>query len=986
MKRSFLAILISILIISVTSCNSDNKDLADKVNPFIGTGGHGHTYPGAAAPFGMVQLSPDTRLDGWDGCGGYHYSDSVIFGFSHTHLSGTGVSDYGDILIMPTTGKLHLNNGSKAGHQNGYASKFSHKNESATAGYYEVLLEDYNIKAELTATERTGMHRYSIPENEACHIVLDLIHRDKVLDAGIKIVSETRIEGYRHSQAWAEKQMLFFVMEFSKPFSSFGIQENENPEEGKKEAKGESLRAWFDFDMPQGGEILVKTGLSAVSIEGAALNLETENPDWDFSAIYKKTKEKWNKELSKIKVEGSTADNQEIFYTALYHSMLNPNIYMDVDGKYRGRDLEIHQTDGFENYTVFSLWDTYRAAHPLFTIIDQKRTNDFINTFIKQWEQGGLLPVWELSANETNCMIGYHAVPVIADAWIKGIRGYDEQKALDAMITSGMQDIRGSNYYREYGFIPANLAGSSVSVTLEYAYDDWCIAQMAREMGDMETYKTYSERAQYYKNMFDPESGFMRPRRNNAWIEPFDPREVNFHYTEANCWQYSFYVPQDIETFAMMLGGKDALSAKLDKLFTEKTETTGRHQADITGLIGQYAHGNEPSHHMAYLYDYTGQPWKTQQKVRQIMADFYTTQPDGLIGNEDCGQMSAWYVFSSMGFYPVTPGSDIYALGSPVFDKASIRLENGKTFVQTAENNSPENIYVQEVLLNGEIWTNNYIRHEDIMNGGHLHFVMGPQPNKERGTQSDNFPPSNIGENIIIPTPYYIADGQTFKKTTEIGMACAAIEEVSIHYTTDGSEPTEDSEIFIKPIKINKTTTFNAIAIDKKGKKSRLSTGTFYRIPEHRNIELANKYAPQYAAGGNMALIDMLRGNESFATGAWQGFQFHDLEATVDLGKKQECSKLAIGFIQDMKSWIFMPEWVDFYGSADGKNFHKLGRVQNYIPMKQEGGIVKEFELNIKPQRLKAVKVVAKNIQYCPEWHLGAGGKAWLFADEITID
>ena len=976
----FLFSLLFVWILS--SCNKQQSPV-DYVNPFIGTGGHGHTYPGAAVPFGMVQLSPDTRLDGWDGCGGYHYSDDVIFGFSHTHLSGTGVSDYGDILSMPTTGPLYLNNGSKS--EKGYGSKFSHKNESASPGYYRVLLEDYDITVELTATKRTGMQRYTIPKNESCHIILDLIHRDKVLDASIKIVNDHRIEGYRNSRNWAKNQILFFVMEFSKPFHAFGIEEDGNKHEGEKQAQGTNLKAWLDFNLPEGGEILVKTGLSAVSIEGAAKNLDAENPDWDFDQIHKNARKNWTDELNKIQVSGSTKNNQEIFYTSLYHSMLNPNIYMDVDNKYRGRDLKIHEADGFTNYTVFSLWDTYRATHPLFTIIDQKRTNDFINTFIKQWEQGGLLPVWELSANETNCMIGYHAVPVIADAWVKNIRGYDAEKAYDAMKTSAMQNIRGSKLYREYGFIPANMEGSSVSQTLEYAYDDWCIAQMAKGLGNDDDYKYFTERAQYYKNLFDPQSGFMRPRQNNAWIEPFNPKEVNFHYTEANCWQYAFYVPQDITHFAQLLGGKKGLSKKLDQLFTEDSETTGRHQADITGLIGQYAHGNEPSHHMAYLYDYTGEPWKTQEKVREIMRDMYTTKPDGLIGNEDCGQMSSWYVLSSMGFYPVTPAADYYALGSPVFDEAKIHLENGKTFTITAENNSSEHVYVQEVYLNGENWDKNYLLHQDIMNGGSLRFVMGAEPNKNRGIADEAIPKSHIDEYLIVPTPFYVTNGQTFGKTKEIIMSCA-LPDVDIYYTIDGSEPTDKSTKFIQPLHISKTTTIKAIAIDKSGKKSRISEGTFYKIPEHRSIELHSTYDPQYAAGGDMALIDQLRGNESFGTGAWQGYQFQDFEAVVDLGEQQKISKIAIGFIQDMKSWIFMPEWVDFFVSSDGKNFKKAGRIMNDIPQNTEGGIVKEFELKVKPMQARYIKILAKNTQYCPEWHLGAGGKAWLFADEISVE
>ena len=648
--------------------------LTGYVNPFIGTGGHGHTFPGASVPFGMVQLSPDTRLDGWDGCSAYHGSDSVIYGFSHTHLSGTGCSDYGDILLMPDIGSVNLKD-------YGYASPFSKKDELASPGYYRVKLLKNNITAELTTTARAGIHRYTYPSSGQANVIFDLKHRDKVLASGIKISGTDEVEGFRVSQAWASKQMIYFVAKFSKPFKASALSSGEQISTDLKEVDGDNIKAIFTFTSAPNEQILVKVGISGVSTEGARKNLDAEIPGWDFDSIARQASISWDLALGRIVAEGGTPEQQTVFYTALYHTLLQPNIYNDVDGQYRGRDLKVHRAEGFDYYTVFSLWDTYRAANPLYTIIEPKRVNDFINTFLRQYEEGGMLPVWELSGNETGCMIGYHAVPVIADAWLKGIRGYDGEKALMAMKHSAEQNKLGLKYYKSEGYIPADREGESVSKTLEYAYDDWCISMMAKSLEKQDDYKAYLIRAQNYKNMYDHITGFMRAKSNETWVTPFDPAEVNFNYTEANAWQYSFYVPQDLSGLMMLMDGRDQFALKLDNLFAADSKTTGRNQADISGLIGQYAHGNEPSHHMAYLYDYAGIPWKTQELVHRICKDFYKNSPDGLIGNEDCGQMSAWYVLSAMGFYPVTPGSGIYAFGSPIFPRATIILENGKSLV-----------------------------------------------------------------------------------------------------------------------------------------------------------------------------------------------------------------------------------------------------------------------------------------------------------------
>ncbi|MBT3208493.1 MAG: glycoside hydrolase family 92 protein [Bacteroidetes bacterium] len=975
------------------SCSSPNKSAEIEkfsVNPFIGTGGHGHTYPGVCSPFGMVQLSPDTRLDGWDGCSAYHYSDSVVYGFSHTHLSGTGCSDYGDILLMPTTGKPSLNN-------EDYASKFSHKNEKATAGYYSTKLNDYGIIVELTATQRAGFHKYTFPESEKSNIIIDLDHRDKVLDAEIEILSDTEIAGKRISRAWANEQHVYFVAKFSKAFTNSGISIDEEISAEAKKAEGKNLKAFVSFSTKENEEVLLKIGLSAVSVENARKNLDAEIPEWNFEKIKTQVKSIWGKELGKIIVEGGTQNQQTVFYTALYHSMLAPNIFMDINGQYRGRDLNIHQAKNFENYTVFSLWDTYRATHPLFTIIDQKRTNDFIQTFIKQYEQGGMLPVWELSANETGCMIGYHSIPVIADAFMKGIKDYDVEKAFEAMINSAEQDHLGLEFYKEKGYIPGNKEGESVSKTLEYAYDDWCIAKMAKELGKEDIYIRYIERAQSYKNIFDASTGFMRAKHNECWKTPFEPREVDFNFTEANSWQYSFYVPQDISGLIKYHGGKQKLEAKLDELFSANSETTGREQSDITGLIGQYAHGNEPSHHMAYLYNYLNSPWKTQKIVRQIMDEMYTAKPDGLCGNEDCGQMSSWYVLSAMGFYPVTPASNIYAIGTPIFPVAKINLENGKQFIIKANNVSNKKIYIQSAKLNGKDFTKTYISHFQIMEGGELVFEMGAEANKNWGSLDADIPVAAINEHLIMPLPFAKAE-KTFSETTELLLG-SITEAAKIYFTLDGSEPNLNSQVFIEKIILTETTTLKAFAHHEKLGKSKDIEAKFFKIRKDRKVSYllndkpidekseTRPYSTQYTGGGDLCLIDQIRGSSDFKTGEWQGFHEIDVNVVVDLSMKQKIKTVGIGCLQDIKSWIFMPIEIQVFTSNDGIKYSYLTSIKNDVNQKTEGGITKDFTANVNTEA-RFIKVVAKNMGMCPEWHIGYehNGKGWIFVDEIIVN
>lgn len=751
MKKILLLLFIPLQIFAQT-------DFVQYVNPFIGTGGHGHTFPGATVPFGMVQLSPDTRLKGWDGCSGYHYSDTIIYGFSHTHLSGTGGSDYGDVLLVPTTGKIKWN-------KDQYSSTFKKESEKASAGYYTVYLDKPKVKVELTATTRTGLQKYTFPESAASNIILDLTHRDRVKHGEITITGNREISGYRVSSAWAPNQMLYFVIQFSKPFKKSGIAKAGIVSKEAKHKTGSRLKAYVQFETAAGEVIYARVGISGVSIAGARNNLEAEQPDFNFEKVKRNAENDWNKALAKIEVETSDVQHKRIFYTALYHCMIAPNVYQDVDGKYRGRDFAIHETHDFTYYTVFSLWDTYRALHPLLTLIDRQRTGDFVNTFITEYQQGGLLPIWELSSNETYCMIGYHSVPVIADAYLKGIRSFDADSALDAMVHSAADSRKelkankrpghflnsisfflntsGWDDYSKFGYIKQRFLRQSVSKTLEFSFDDWCISQMAKQMGKNEVYEKFIHRATNYRNLFDASTGFMRPR-HGRFMSPFDPYKVDYNYTEGNAWQYSFYVPQDLSGHIKLLGGKEKLAHFLDTLFTTSSKLTGHKAQDISGMIGQYVHGNEPSHQIAYEYDYVGQPWKTQNMIRRIMNEMYADKPDGLSGNEDCGQMSAWYVFSAMGFYPVCPASDHYAIGSPLFDKVIVHFENGKTFTIQTTDNSQGNSYIQSANLNGYSYTKSYLTYKDVVNGGNLEFKMGSTPNTTWGSGENEVPVTKI--------------------------------------------------------------------------------------------------------------------------------------------------------------------------------------------------------------------------------------------------
>lgn len=702
------------------------EDLIGYTNPMIGTDFTGNTYPGAQVPFGMVQLSPDNGLPGWDRISGYYYPDSTIAGFSHTHLSGTGAGDLYDISFMPVT------NPYKTGAEPlGIYSSFSHNDESASAGYYRVLLKDYNINVELTATERCGIQRYTFPEAESS-IFLNLkkaMNWDFTADSHIEIVDSCTIRGYRHSWGWSPKQYIYFQTRFSRPFDAFQLDTTAITTKDKGRI-GTAAIARFDFKTKQNEEILVTTALSGTSMEAAACNLEAEVPKDDFDFYMKQAQENWTKELAKIEVTSDDADKKTIFYTAMYHAMLAPTIYSDVDGSYFGPDGQVHQAEGWTNYSTFSLWDTYRASHPLFTYLQPERVSDMIQCFLHFYEQNGALPLWNLYGWETDMMIGYHAVPVIVDAYLKGIGDFDPVKALEACVTTANRDdYRSIGFYKEKGYVASDHENWSMSKTMEYAYDDYCIARMAEAMGEKEIADEFYRRSQNYRNVFNPETSFMQPRDSKGnFIPNYDPEAYIEDICESNGWQYYWSVAHDIDGLIELTGGEARFAERLDSMFTYETADKSKLPIFSTGMIGQYAHGNEPGHHVIYLYNRVKQPWKTQQYAAQVMHTLYKNTPDGICGNEDCGQMSSWYVFSAMGFYPVDPISGQYEIGSPIFPEVKMYLANGKTFVVRAENVSDENIYIQSVTVNGQPYNKSYITHEMIMQGDTIHFVMGNKP------------------------------------------------------------------------------------------------------------------------------------------------------------------------------------------------------------------------------------------------------------------
>ena len=782
-----------LLALAALGCSPRSADPVDYVNPFIGTGFHGHTYPGATTPFGMVQLSPDTRAGNWDACAGYHYSDTTIDGFSHTHLSGTGCADLADILFHPTTREIVIHDGECV--LQPYF--FSHDDERASCGYYAVTLPDVNIGVELTAAPRTGVHRYTFTGKGPRQVIVDLLHtvtEEKIDLCELRRTAPGELAGMRRTQGWVPDQYVFFAARFSEPFADVQLL-------GDKQAV-------LTF-APDVRTLTIAVGLSSVSAENARMNSLAEVPELDFDAVHARAVGQWRKALGDIVVEGGSRDEMINFYTAQYHTKLTPNLMSDVNGEYRRHDQTVaRMPEGESYYSTFSLWDTFRAWNPLQTLVDTALVNDMIRSMLDMYDSTGELPIWPLASGETGTMIGYHAVSVIADAYLKGIRGYDADKALEAMIRSSNINKKGSDYYTAQGYIPSNIKRESVSCTLEYAYDDWAIARMAQAMGRDDIFGEYARRALNYVNVFDGSTCFFRGRQSDGnWSAPFEEFATGRDYTEATPWHYRFFVPHDVNGLIQLFGSREAFIREMDRLFTLESDEMQLDVSDVTGLMGQYAHGNEPSHHMAYLYNYVGQPWKTQELTRRLLHEMYAPTPEGIIGNEDCGQMSAWYVFSSLGFYPVCPGSNEFALTAPQFPKAVVRLANGRTLTVTADN-PRRSVYIASVTLDGKPIDRNYITYDELMQGGELHFALRPRPDYERGTD-DAAAPHSLTRGEVVSIPYTTQNVSLFTEPIAAALATTT-SGAEIRYTLDGSEPTETSALYAAPVPVDRSLTLKA--------------------------------------------------------------------------------------------------------------------------------------------------------------------------------
>lgn len=925
--------------------------LARYVNPLVGTDFHGHTFPGAIAPFGQIQPSPDTRLEGWDGCSAYHYSDDTIYGFSHTHLSGTGCEDYGDILLMPVVDNHEGWSVSEDLPYENYLSTFKHRSEKAEAGYYRVVLDRNRVMVELTASERVACHRYSFPGPGHKGIVIDLRHRDKVIDAKFENnAPQGMICGWRESNAWNPDQKCFFALEFSKPVSSVRYFD------GGKKALVE-----LSDDCK---EIEVYVAISGVDCEGARKNLATREGK-NFDDVRNDTRQLWEQKLSKIEVQGGTNKERRNFYTALYHCYTSPYLWSDVDGRYRGMDDSIH-TSPTPIYTVFSLWDTYRALHPLMAIIEPDITEDWINTMLCQYEAGGELTMWELAAHETHCMIGYHACPVILEAQVHGILDQWTPARRLALLKAMVATSNRTEAHQAYalqGYLDSQEDNESVSKTLEYAYDDWCIATYAQnelKRSDADTnngyyrevVREYMRRANSWQNVMDPD-GYMHARRNGAFVTPFDPTEVNNHYTESNSWQASTYVPHDVPAWIERIGGKAKAEAFLDSLFNTSSETTGREQSDITGLIGQYAHGNEPSHHAAYLYAYLGATDKMNKVINQIRNNLYTPKPDGLCGNEDCGQMSAWYVMSAMGFYPVCPGSGEYVTTTPVFDNVTIHSPKGNDIVISKSS-----------WESGMFWYDSKFSTQTTC-------ALAP-------------------EHHVTPAPYFADWQPRFEDSTTVAITVNKHVQgtTTIYYTLDGSTPDTHAYRYAKPIPINRDITIRAIAYNTVTGYSHVVTHTLKRFIADKRLSYITKPEPQYMENGPEGLIDRLYGTTNYRIGGWQGWQ-KDMEVVIDLLQTKSITSVGVDCLENMRSWVFFPKRVEVSVSADGKNYTPWGMVENKeFPTtleRQEESVQHTFVCHGPYVSARYVKIKAVNHGALPDWHVSAGQQAWLFVDEVEI-
>lgn len=952
MKRLLLACM---AVVMLTACEFSPVVY---VNPLVGTDFHGHTTPSAIVPFGMIQPGPDTRLEGWDGCSGYHYSDDTLYGFSHTHLSGTGVEDYCDILLMPFGNEAEMMTDGKLDN-NAYCSPFRHKNEKTHPGYYRVFLDKDKLKAELTASERAAFHRYTYPAIGTKGFVVDLQHRDKVIEAGMQI-GKDRITGWRRSNSWNPDQKIYFALKSDLEFK-----------EVVYSADSTQAIVYLPEDKK---EVNITVTISAVDTLGAIRNMgkfwKEETPD--FEKQKQQASAMWDNELRKISVSGRSIEKKRVFYSALYHCMTAPYLYSDVDGRYRGTDNQIHVTetraDGSRHnvYTVFSLWDTYRTLHPLLTIIDPQRTEDFIYTFLKHYEQGGELTMWELASHETHCMIGYHSAPVILEAWNAGILDSWSTERKSKLIEGMVATSNRTEAHRRYGhdgYLSSEHDNESVSKTLEYAYDDWCIAQCAKLMDNDSVYRTYIHRCQSWQNIMN-DKGFMQARRNGGFVTPFEPTEINNHYTEANSWQYSTYVPHDIPQWIKQIGGKEKALEFLDSLFFTTAKLSGREQSDVTGLVGQYAHGNEPSHAAAFMYTYLDKPQKSDSLVRHILENLYSAKPDGLCGNEDCGQMSAWYVMSAIGMYPVCPGSGEMVTTTPLFDKIAIRLDTATTMTIEKKSWMPGKFirqWRQGATFDGQF---------------HNQSAVGLSENER-----------------ITPTPIFGEWQQRFNGTATIALHCVEAE-AAIYYTTDGSRPDTSSTRYTAPFLLTEDAVIAAVAYNPKKGFSQVVKHQKTAFFADKTLTYITRPDPQYYENGEEGLIDRLHGTPNYRIGGWQGWT-GDMEVMIDLLEEKIINGVGVECLENMRSWIFFPKGIEISSSTDGTTFTPMTGTAEWEKTLEQYPAIRERqeESNMATFSVMApaghtaryLKVKVTNYGALPVWHISSGEQAWLFVDEIMI-
>ncbi|WP_338238494.1 GH92 family glycosyl hydrolase [Persicobacter diffluens] len=983
-----------------------SDSVLDYVDPMIGTDGIGHTFPGATTPFGMVQLSPSNDFKSWNWCSGYHYSDEVLKGFAHTHISGAGLAALGDILMMPMTGEATTNPGTEENPESGYRSRFTHDKESAAAGYYQVELLDYDINVELTTSPRVGFHRYTFQNAGTAHVVIDPTHHimETIFDTEIEQLSSTTIRGLKESEGEGGRRKVYFYAEFSRPLSALKLSRDGQWISDTK-ANGEDIRAVASFnDLEAGAQLSVKVAISNVSYEGAEANFMAEAQDLQFDQALAATQALWKKQLGSIEVDVVEEEDKTVFFTALYHAFISPNIISDVTGEYIVEGKK-YKTD-IPQYSNYSTWDTYRALHPLFTIIEQERSAEMVNSLSSRTSVSNVvLPKWECLGFDNVCMIGYNSVSPMADAILKNIPGINIEEAYEAMKMAAMDegkhspnyDVNGMPDYKKINFVPGEI-GCSVSKTVENNYFDWCLAQVAKQLGKAEDARLFGERALGYRHLYDENTGYLLPKKSDGISQPQNLTiwdDIIKNYVSGNIWGYSTYAPHDVSALMAMHGGPDKFEQFLDMIFQDTTEIVGEQHVDISGFIGKYGHGDEPSHHMPYLYTYAGKPWKTQEMVHQVMEEFYTAQPDGLINNEDLGQMSAWYIFSAMGFYPVCPGDLQYVFGSPKLKSAELKLENGKTFRMKANNIAKNNIYIKSLSLNGKPYTKTFIRHEDIMNGGELVYEMTDKPTLF-GTQEADLPMKWVNAEDLVEQemkvtymPFSQQEKQFFAKSLLVDLNVNS-DKAEIRYTLDGTEPTENAALYKKPIKLTCSATLKARAFE----TGKLASKVFERdyiqsksaglAAGYPKITLLGAKVDSYGDEQGLNLINGKRGTPVFADGLWTGFTKDDFVALIDLGEELSLTEVSLGTLTNTGVWIFPPKSVKIY-IGNGENMALVAtKTLNPLPAHEVKRL--QHDLKFSKQKARYVKVVVENYGPLPTWHGGTGKYPFVFLDEIYVN